>query len=88
MSQNGDDGEGSDEEEEDEHEEQQGANKKPRLSKSTSSRPGPSRASLAKAVADMDASIKRVESTVAKEVEKMKGIVKNLQAKIKEMDED
>jgi len=87
VSQNGDDGEGSDDEE-DEHEVQQSANKKRRLSKSTSSRLGPSRASLTKAVADMDASIKRVESTVAKEVEKMKGIVKNLYAKIKEMDED
>ena len=84
--QNGtDDGEGSDEEE-DEHEAQQN-NKKRRLSKSTS-RPGPSRTLLAKAVADMDASIKRVQSSVAKEVEKMKEIVKTLNAKIKEMDED
>lgn len=84
MSQNGD-GEGSGDE--DEHEVQQNANKKRRLSKSTS-RSEPSRISLAKAVADMDASIKRIESSVAKEVEKMKGIVKNLNAKIKEMDED
>ena len=83
VSQNGD-GEGSGG---DEDEVQQNANKKRRLSKSTS-RPEPSRTSLAKAVADMDASIKRVESSVAKEVEKMKGIVKNLNAKIKEMDED
>lgn len=88
MSQNGntDDGEGSDEDEH-EHEVQQNANKKRRLSKSAS-RPGPSRTLLAKAVADMDASIKRVQSSVAKEVEKMKGIVKTLNAKIKEMDED
>jgi len=84
VSQNGD-GEGSDDE--DEHEVQQNANKKLRLSKSTS-RPEPSRTSLAKAIADMDASIKRVESSVAKEVEKMKGIIKNLNAKMKEMDED
>jgi len=90
MSQNGntDDCEGSDDEElEDEHEVQQNANKKRRLSKS-SSRPGPSRTLLAKAVADMEASIKRVQSSVAKEVDKMKGIVKTLNAKIKEMDED
>jgi len=89
VSQNGntDDGEGSDEEEEDEHEVQQNANKKRRLSKSTS-KSGPSRLLLAKAVADMDASIKRVQSSVAKEVEKMKGIVKTLNANIKEMDED
>jgi hypothetical protein len=88
VSQNGntDDGEGSDDEE-DELEVQQNANKKRRLSKSTS-KPGPSRILLAKAVADMDASIKRVQSSVAKEVEKMKGIVKTLNAKIKEMDED
>ena len=89
MSPNGntDDGEGSDEEEEDEHEVQQNANKKRRLSKSTS-RPGPSRTLLEKAVVDMEASIKRVQSSVAKEVEKMKGIVKTLNAKINEMDED
>jgi len=85
VSQNGN-GEGSDDDE-DEHEVQQNANKKRRLSKSTS-RPELSRTSLAKAVADIDASIKRVESSVAKEVEKMKGIVKNLNAKIKDMDED
>ena len=84
---NTDDGEGSDEEEEDEHEVQQNANKKRRLSKSTS-RPGPSRTLLEKAVVDMEASIKRVQSSVAKEVEKMKGIVKTLNAKINEMDED
>ena len=88
MSQNGntDDGEGTDEEE-DELEVQQNASKKRRLSKSTS-RPGPSRTVLAKAVADMDASIKRVQSSVEKEVEKMKEIVKTLNAKLKEMDED
>jgi len=88
MSQNGntDDGEGSDDEE-DEHGVQQNANKKRRLSKSIS-RPGPTRTLLAKAVADMESSIKRVQSSVAKEVEKMKGIVKTLNAKIKEMDED
>lgn len=84
---NTDDGEGSDDEEEDEHEVQQNANKKRRLSKSTS-RPGPSRTLLEKAVVDMEASIKRVQSSVAKEVEKMKGIVKTLNAKINEMDED
>ena len=83
---NSDDGEGSDDEG-DEHEVQPNANKKRRLSKPTS-RPGPSRTLLAKAVADMDASIKQVQSSVAKEVEKMKGIVKILNAKIKEMDED
>lgn len=84
ASQNGktdDDGEGSDDEDL-----QQNANKKRRLSKSASG--GPSRTLLETAVADMEASIKRVQSSVAKEVEKMNGIVKTLNAKIKEMDED
>jgi len=35
----------------------------------------------------MEASIKRVQSSIAKEVEKMNGLVKTLNAKIKEMDE-
>lgn len=90
MSPNGntDDGEGSDDDDDDDElEVQQNANKKRRLSKSTS-RPGPSRTLLEKAVADMEASIKRVQSSVVKEVEKMKGIVKTLNTKIKEMDED
>jgi len=87
ASQNGntDDGEGSDDD--DDGDVQQSTNKKRRLSKSASG-PGPSRALLVKAVADMEASIKRVQSSVAKEVEKMNGIVKTLNAKIKEMDED
>jgi len=87
---NTDDGEGSDDDDDDddEHDEvQQNANKKRRLSTSASG-PGPSRTLLAKAVADMEASIKRVQTSVAKEVEKMKGIVKTLNAKIKEMDDD
>jgi len=88
VSQNGntDDGEGSDVDD-DEHDVQQNANKKRRLSKSGSGS-GPSRTLLVKAVADMEASIKRVQFSVAKEVEKMNGIMKTLNAKIKEMDED
>ena len=88
ASQNGntDDGEGSDDEEV-EHDVQQNANKKRRTSKSGSGS-GPSRALLVKSVADIEASIKRVQSSVAKEVEKMNGIVKNLNAMIKEMDEE
>jgi len=87
ASQNGntDDGEGSDDD--DDGDVRQNTNKKRRLSKSASG-PGPSRTLLVKAVADMEASIKRVQSSVAKEVEKMNGIVKTLNAKIKEMDED
>ena len=87
MSQNGntDDGEGSDDDEDDDV--QQNANKKRRLSKSASGS-GPSRTLLVKAVADMEASMKRIQSSVAKEVEKMNGIVKTLNAKIKEMDEE
>jgi hypothetical protein len=86
ASQNGntDDGEGSDDDEDDDM--QQNANKKRRLSKSASG--GPSRILLVKAVADMEASMKRIQSSVAKEVEKMNGIVKTLNAKIKEMDEE
>lgn len=89
VSQNGntDDGEGSDDEE-DGQDIQQNANKKRRISKSGSGQAGPSRALLVKSVADIEASIKRVQSSVAKEVEKMNGIVKALNAKIKEMDEE
>lgn len=88
MAQNGntDDGEGSDDEE-DGYDVQQNTNKKPRLSKSGSGS-GPSRSLLVRAVTEIEASIKRVQSSVAKEVEKMNGIVKSLNAKIKEMDED
>jgi len=88
TSQNGntDDGEGSDDEE-DGHDVQRNTNKKRRLSKSGSGS-GPSRTLLVRAVAEIEASIKRVQSSVAKEVEKMNGIVKSLNAKIQEMDED
>ncbi|KAF8803846.1 hypothetical protein BYT27DRAFT_7144503 [Phlegmacium glaucopus] len=88
ASQNGntDDGEGSDDEE-DGRDVQLNANKKRRLSKSGPGS-GPSRTLLVKTVAEMEASIKRVQSSIAKEVEKMNGLVKGLNAKIKEMDED
>jgi len=86
TSQNGntDDGEGSYDEEDIVHPD---AIKKPRLSKSGSGS-GPSRTLLVKAVTEMEASVKRVQASVAKEVEKMNGIMKSLNAKIKEMDED
>jgi multidrug resistance efflux pump len=89
VSQNGntDDGEGSDVDEDELDDVQQNANKKRRLSKSGSGS-GPSRTLLVKAVADIEASIKRVQMSVAKEVEKMNGIVKTLNTKIAEMDED
>ena len=89
ASQNGnsDDGEGSDDDDDDEHDEQQNANKKRRLSKSGSGS-RLSRTLLVKAIADMEASMKRIQSSVAKEVDKMNGIMKTLNTKIKEMDED
>ena len=86
TSQNGntDDGEGSYDEEDIVH---PNAIKKPRLSKSGSGS-GPSRTLLVKAITEMEASVKRVQASVAKEVEKMNGIMKSLNAKIKEMDEE
>ncbi|KDR83382.1 hypothetical protein GALMADRAFT_235485 [Galerina marginata CBS 339.88] len=59
--------------------------KKRRVSKGAG---GPSRAQLVKAVNDMEASIKRIQASVGKEVEKMSAIVKALNAKIREMDEE
>ena len=59
--------------------------KKRRVSKGNA---GPSRAQLVKAVSDMEASIKRIQASVTKEVEKMSSIVKSLNARIKEMDDD
>ncbi|KAF8974618.1 hypothetical protein BDZ97DRAFT_1774571 [Flammula alnicola] len=78
------DGEGSIDYE-DGHEPPPRLNKKRRISKGSS---GPSRAQLSKAVDDMEASIKRIQSSVSKEVEKMNGIIKTLNTKIKEMDEE
>ncbi|CAA7260197.1 unnamed protein product [Cyclocybe aegerita] len=78
------DGEGSIDDE-DGHEPPPRLNKKRRISKGNG---GPSRAQLVKAVGEIEASIKRVQSTVAKEVEKMSGVIKSLNTKIKEMDDD
>ena len=78
------DGEGSIDDEE-QHEPPPRMNKKRRLSKSSG---GPSRAQLVKVVTDMEASVKRIQTSVAKEVEKMNGIIKTLNTKINEMDED
>ncbi|KAH9482597.1 hypothetical protein JR316_0004697 [Psilocybe cubensis] len=74
------DGEGSTVEEE--HDSGTRHNKKRRVAK------GPTRLQLVKAVNDIEASMKRVQASVAKEVEKMSGIVKILNAKIEEMDDE
>lgn len=60
----------------------------PRLIKKRRGNGGPSRAQLVKAVIDIEASVKRVQASVAKEVEKMTTIIKNLNAKIKDMDDE
>jgi len=57
-------------------------NKKRRVSK------GPTRSQLVKAASDMDAAVKRIQSSVAKEVERMTSIISTLNAKIREMDEE
>lgn len=77
------DGEGSIDYEEG-HEPPPRLNKKRRLSKGT----GPSRAQLVKAVTDMEASVRRIQASVSKEVDKMNSIINGLNAKIKEMSDD
>lgn len=78
------DGEGSIDYE-DGHEPPPRLNKKRRISKGSS---GPTRIQLIKAIGDMESSIKRVQASVSKEVDKMNGIIRALNAKIKEMDEE
>lgn len=78
------DGEGS-VVDEDSHDPAPRVNKKRRTSKGNA---GPSRAQLVKAVSDVEASIKRIQTSVTKEVEKMNSIIKSLNAKIKEMDDE
>lgn len=74
------DGEGSIDYEEG-HEPPPRLNKKRRLSKGT----GPTRTQLVKAVADMEASVRRIQASVSKEVEKMNSIIDGLNARIKDM---
>ncbi|KAF9485410.1 hypothetical protein BDN70DRAFT_871462 [Pholiota conissans] len=78
------DGEGSIDYE-DGHEPPPRLNKKRRISKGSS---GPTRIQLIKAVGDMESSIKRIQTSVSKEVDKMNGIIRALNTKIKEMDEE
>lgn len=78
------DGEGSIDYEEG-HEPPPRLNKKRRISKGSA---GPSRAQLVKTVNDMEASIKRIQTSVSKEVEKMTSIISALNAKIRDMGED
>lgn len=75
------DGEGSIVDE-DGHELPPRLNKKRRISK------GPTRSQLVKMVADMEGSVKRIQASVAKEVEKMNSVIKTLNAKISEMDDE
>jgi hypothetical protein len=78
------DGEGSIDYE-DGHEPPPRLNKKRRISKGSS---GPTRIQLIKAIGDMESSIKRIQVSVTKEVDKMNGIIRALNTKIKEMDEE
>jgi len=90
VSQNGDadghslDGEGSIDDEEG-HQPPPRLNKKRRVSKGNG---GPSRSQLMKMASDMEASVKRIQTTLTKEVDKMNTIINNLNTKIKDMDED
>ncbi|KAF9534379.1 hypothetical protein CPB83DRAFT_781911 [Crepidotus variabilis] len=49
---------------------------------------GPSRTELIQTVADMESSIKRIQTSVAKEVDRMQGVIDNLNGIIADMDSD
>ncbi|KAF8901736.1 hypothetical protein CPB84DRAFT_953420 [Gymnopilus junonius] len=78
------DGEGS-VVDEDSHEPTSRPNKKRRISKNNA---GPSRAQLLKAASDMEASIKRIRASIAKEFEKMNSVVNSIYSSVKEMDDE
>jgi nucleoside-triphosphatase THEP1 len=45
------------------------------------------RAQLVKAVGDMEAAANRIQTSVEKELEKMRGVINTLNSKIKDMEE-
>lgn len=49
---------------------------------------GPSRSELQKAVTDIDASIKRIQTSVTQEVDKMRSVIRSLNAAISDMESD
>lgn len=69
----------------DDHELPPRLNKKRRISLGSK---GPSRSELQKVASDLDASVKRIQATVAREVEKVNGVIKSLNAMISEMESD
>lgn len=71
--------------EEDDHELPPRLNKRRRISKESK---GPSRSELQKAVSRLDASVRRVQESVTREVDKMNGIIKSLNVMITEMESD
>ena len=71
--------------EDDDHELPPRLNKKRRISMGVK---GPSRSELQKAVTDIDASIRRIQSSVAQEVDKMKTVIRSLNVTIAEMESD
>jgi len=71
--------------EDDDHELPPRLNKKRRISMGVK---GPSRSELQKAVTDIDASIKRIQTSVTHEVDKMRSVIRSLNATISEMESD
>jgi hypothetical protein len=71
--------------EDDDHDLPPRLNKKRRISKGNK---GPSRSDLQEVVGDLDASVKRLQTSVAREVDKMNGIIKSLNGMIAEMESD
>lgn len=69
----------------DDHELPPRLNKKRRISLGSK---GPSRSELQKAVSDLDSSVKRLQTMVAREVEKVNGVINSLNAVISEMESD
>jgi hypothetical protein len=69
----------------DDHELPPRLNKKRRISMGNR---GPSRSDLQKVVSDLDTSVKRIQASVAREVDKVNSTIKSLNAMISEMESD
>lgn len=69
----------------DDHELSPRLNKKRRISMGNK---GPSRSELQKVVSDLDASVKRIQTTIAREVDKVNATIKSLNTMISEMESD
>lgn len=69
----------------DDHELPPRLNKKRRISMGNK---GPSRSELQKVVSDLDASVKRIQSSITREVDKVNATIKSLNTMISEMESD